>query len=161
MNRYIKFLYLLIFIFHINTLFGQSLKKEKMENLSYMVGEWVGTSTLYKGGKVSQQVPAFEKISYDLNKSIIVIELNTELLQLHTIIYFSEDDDTYYYNPFSQNGARKLPASFTDGKFVVNASETKRFIFERTKDNGFREYGEELIKGKWVKYFEDVFMNTK
>lgn len=156
-----KYLYTALFLFQINLISAQSLKKEKMEQLDYMVGEWVGTSSSYKNGELINQVPAFEKISYDLNKSIIVIELNSETLKLHTIIYFDEADGTYYYNPFSENGARKLPATFTDGRFVVQANESKRFIFEKYEENGFREYGEELIDGQWVKYFEDVFTNTQ
>ncbi len=152
-----KYLYTALFLFQINLISAQSLKKEKMEQLDYMVGEWVGTSSSYKNGELINQVPAFEKISYDLNKSIIVIELNSETLKLHTIIYFDEADGTYYYNPFSENGARKL----TDGRFVVQANESKRFIFEKYEENGFREYGEELIDGQWVKYFEDVFTNTQ
>jgi len=156
-----KYLYTALFLFQINLISAQSLKKEKMVQLDYMVGEWVGTSSSYKNGELINQVPAFEKISYDLNKSIIVIELNSETLKLHTIIYFDEADGTYYYNPFSENGARKLPATFTDGRFVVQANESKRFIFEKYEENGFREYGEELIDGQWVKYFEDVFTNTQ
>jgi hypothetical protein len=144
-----------------NTGLGQSLKQQKMADLSYLVGEWIGTSTQFENGQVSKQVPAFEKIFYDLDGHILVIELNSELLQLHTIIYYSEEDKTYYYNPYSVNGARRLPAMFTDGKFIVKASPSKRFIFEKYKGSGFREYGEELVDGEWVKYFEDIFVDTR
>jgi hypothetical protein len=157
-----RYLISLVFLFQIFTLSAQSLKKEKMEQLSYLIGEWVGTSTLYdEGGEISKQVPAFEKISYDLNESIIVVELNTPLLKLHTIIYFSEEDGTYYYNVFSEKGGRKLPAIFTDGHLVVQANETTRYIFEQFNEHGFREYGEKLVDGEWLKYFEDVFTNTQ
>ena len=143
------------------TLFGQSIKEEKMANLEYMIGEWVGTSTLYEDGEIKSQEPAFENIKYDLNKSIIVIELNSETLNLHTIIHYSERDSTYYYYAFSENGGGRLPAEFVDGHFVVNASKTKRYIFEKYGENGFREYGEKLVDGVWIKYFEDIFTNTK
>lgn len=159
--KYLKYWYLFIFLLKIDSLVGQSLKKEKMEHLSFMVGEWIGTSSVYKNGKITQQAPAFEKISYDLNRSIIVIELNSERLKLHTIIQFNEEDDTYYYSAFYENGGRRLTATFTNGQFVVKANESKRFIFEKNGENGFREYGEELIDGKWVKYFEDNFTNTQ
>lgn len=159
--KYLTLLFVLTLSFPFTSLSGQSTQQEKMANLSYMVGEWVGTSTLYKDGEVTQQVPAFEKISYDLNQSIIVIELNSELLKLHTIIHFHEQDDTYYYYAFSERGGGKLPAQFSEGRFVVQANETKRYIFEPVGENGFREYGEELLEGKWVKYFEDVFTNTQ
>jgi len=157
----INLIVLLFFLLPLNWLSGQSLKAEKMAALHFMIGEWVGTSTIYENGKISKQVPAFEKISYDLNNSIIVIELNSELLQLHTIIHFNEKDSTYYYYAFSENGGGKLPAKIVNERFVVQASETKRYIFERAGINGFREYGEKLINGQWVKYFEDVFTNTQ
>jgi len=157
----IAFFCLAFFLLHAHTALGQSLKQQKMAQLSYMVGEWVGTSSLFKDGKRTSQAPAFEEIAYDLNQSILVIQLNSETLKLHTVIYFDEKDDTYYYTPFSENGSRKLPAEFKDGKFIVNASENKRFIFEKVGKNGFREYGEERVEGKWVMYFEDVFTNTQ
>ncbi|MGD1843954.1 MAG: hypothetical protein ACFB10_01000 [Salibacteraceae bacterium] len=156
-----RYLVLLLCLCFFKPLAAQSVKQEKMQNLSYLIGEWVGTSTTYKDGKVDQQVPAFEKISYDLNQSILVIELNSATLQLHTIIHYHEKDGTYYYYAFSQNGGGRLPASFVDGHLVVQASETRRYIFEATQDGGFREYGEKLIDGQWVKYFEDVFANTQ
>lgn len=90
-----------------------------------------------------------------------MIELNSETLQLHTIIYFDEKDQTYYYNPFSKRGAGKYPADYKKGQLVVQASETKRYIFSRTTEGGFREHGEELINGKWQMYFEDTFINSQ
>ncbi|MGY3795737.1 hypothetical protein [Aquimarina sp. 433] len=132
-----------------------------MELLDFMIGEWIGTSTIYENGKVTKQGSAYQHISYDLEKSILVIKLNSEFLQLHTIIYYDEKDNTYYYYPFSKRGVRKYPAAYEDGKLIVRSNETNRFIFCRTKEGGFREYGEKLVDGKWVKYFEDNFKNTK
>jgi len=156
--RYYAFISLL-FLF--NSAFSQSLKQEKMEQLSFLIGKWIGTSKIYENGVLAKQVSAYEKISYDLDKHILVIELNTEFLQLHTIIYYDEKDQTYYYYPFSKNGVNRYPATFKDGQLVVRSSETKRFIFTKTPEGGFREYGEQLIDGKWVKYFEDSFKNTQ
>lgn len=145
----------------INAALGQNIKKEKMNQLHFMVGEWIGTSKLFENGEVNKQGAAFQKIRYDLDSTIIIIDLNTEMLQLHTIIHYDEKDQTDYYQPFSKNGARKLPAMYHNEQFIVNSNNTKRFIFGRTKDGGFREYGEELIDGKWVKYFEDTFRNSE
>lgn len=154
-------IYFIAFLVACNIASGQSEKKEKMELLNFMVGEWIGTSKIYEKGSVTKEVPAYEKISFDLDKHILVIELNSELLQLHTIIYYDEKDKTYYYNPFSKSGARKLPAVYEDGKLVVNSNNTKRFIFSPTKNGGFVEYGEQLIDGKWIKYFEDSFQDSQ
>ena len=142
-------------------LIGQNNKKEKMEALSFLIGDWVGTSKILKNGLVEKEVPAFQKISYDLNQHIIVIELQSELLQLHTIIYFDEETSQYMYNPFSEKGVRKYPAELIDGKFIVSASEKNRFVFSRKSENTFQEYGESLKDGKWIRYFEDNFTDIQ
>ena len=132
-----------------------------MNQLGFLVGEWVGTSTSYENGKVTKQLPAFEKISFDLDKHILVVELHSVSLLLHTIIYYDEQDSTYYYVPFSKRGMRKLPAELKDGQLIVSSGDTTRFIFSCPEENHFREYGERLMDGKWVKYFEDNFQNVQ
>lgn len=163
MNRSIdiKHLFLLFLLLFTNSVFSQSVKQEKMEQLSFLVGEWIGTSKIFEDGVVTKQGSAYEKISYDLDKSILVIELNSEMLQLHTIVNYDEKDETYYYNPFSKRGAARYPAEFRDGQLIVSANEKTRFIFGSTPEGGFREYGEKWVEGKWIKYFEDVFVDSQ
>ncbi len=156
-----KYLFLSIFLFLFISAFGQTIKQEKMEQLSYMTGAWIGTSKVYEDGVVTKEVPTYENIAYELDKNILIIDLKSESLQLHTIIYYDEKEQTFYYHPFSKNGARKLPAEFKDGQLVVQASETKRFIFTKSAAGGFKEYGEKLIGGKWEIYFEDVFRKVE
>ncbi|WP_106794874.1 hypothetical protein [Aquimarina sp. Aq78] len=156
-----KYYYLTAFLLLTNSVFSQNEKQEKMELLNFMVGEWIGTSKVYEKGIVSKQGSAYQKITYDLDKSILVIELNTELLQLHTIIYYDEKDNKYYYYPFSKRGVSRYPAEYRNGKLIVWSNEKNRFIFNRTLDGGFREYGEQLVDGKWTKYFEDTFKNSQ
>jgi len=91
----------------------------------------------------------------------LVIELNTEFLQLRTIILYHEKDQTYQYHRFSKNGAAVYPAEFQDGQLIVWRDEKTRFFFRSTDDGGFQEYGEKWIKGEWVKTFEDNFVNTQ
>jgi hypothetical protein len=155
---YFSFLSLILFC---NPVFSQDLKQEKMEQLSFLVGEWVGTSKIIEDGVVTKQCAAYEKISYDMDKSILVIELNTELLQLHTIVLYNEEDQTYYYHRFSKDGAARYPAEFKDGQLIVWRDEKTRFFFGGTPDGGFQEYGEKLIDGEWTRYFEDTFVNTQ
>lgn len=134
---------------------------EKMEQLDFLVGEWVGTSKVYENGIVIKEGAAYEKISYDLGKRILVIELNTEFLQLRTIVNYSEKDEKYYYHRFSKDGSAIYPAEFKDGKLVVWKDDKTRFYFGRTAEGDFQEYGERLINGRWTKYFEDTFKNTQ
>lgn len=140
---------------------GQNTSQEKMKDLGYMIGDWVGTSSTYRNGTIDKEVPAFQKISYDLDSTIIVIELHSELLQLHTIIRYDDKDHTYYYYPFSKKGINKSPAEYKGGQLIVWSSESNRYIFRRTGRNSFQEYGEKLINNKWVKYFEDNFKNIQ
>jgi hypothetical protein len=157
----LKIFYFLTIILLGSSVFGQNTKRDKMEQLSFMTGEWVGTSRGYENGVVTREEPAYENIKYDLDRSILVIELNTESLQLHTIIYYDEKDETYYYYPFSKNGVTRATAEFKDRQLMVWRNEKTRYIFRQTSEGGFQEYGEKLIEGKWIKYFEDTFKNTK
>ncbi len=156
-----KYLYLIVLIFWCSLIVAQNQKPNQMEQLNFLIGEWIGTTKIYENGKVVKQGAAYEKIAYDLNRSILVIELNTEFLQLRTIINYSEKDQKYYYHRFSKDGAAIYPAEFKDGQLIVWKNETTRFFFGGTPEGGFIEYGEKLIDGKWIKYFEDTFINTQ
>ncbi|MCX2719184.1 hypothetical protein [Lentiprolixibacter aurantiacus] len=132
-----------------------------MEQLNFLVGEWVGTTKVYKNGQVAKEGAAYEKISYDLDRNILVIELNTEFLQLRTIINYNEKDQKYYYHRFSKEGAAVYPAEFKDGQLIVWKDEKTRFFFTKTPSGGFQEYGEQLVNGEWIRTFEDTFINTQ
>ena len=156
-----KYCYFIVLIFLYNSVVAQNLKQQKMEQLNFMIGEWVGTSKIYENGVVTKQGSASENISYDLDKSILVIDLNTEFLQLHTIIYYDEKDQKYYYYRFSKKGVARYPAEYKDGQLIVWRDEKTRFFFGRTPEGDFQEYGEQLINNAWTKIFEDTFKNTQ
>ncbi len=156
-----KFLYAIALLFLFNSVPAQSLKQEKMEQLNFMIGEWIGTTKVFENGTVVRQGSAYEKISYDLDTSILVIELNTEFLQLRTIILYDEKDQTYYYHRFAKTGASKYPAEFKDGQLIVWRDDRTRFFFSSNAEGGFQEHGEQLIDGKWTRIFEDKFENTQ
>lgn len=160
-KKIIKIQFLVIFLLLSNIVFTQVTAKEEMKKLDFMVGEWIGTTTVIEDGKISKQGSAFQRISYDLSKHIIVIELNSDFLQLHTIINYDEKDQTYYYHPFSKRGTGKYPAELKEGQLIVSPNETTRYIFGKTGENSFREYGEKLKDGKWVKTFEDNFIDSE
>ena len=137
--------------------FSQPTKQDQMAKLKFMVGSWVGVSKTYKDGKEIKKVPAFEQIAYKVDQHIITIDLHSETLQLHTVLYYDEADSVFYYNPFYKNGAGKYKAYLENGFLVVKPSANKRFIFRPTEDGGFQEYGEELVDGQWIMYFQDTF----
>ena len=144
-----------------HSLFAQSSQQPQMEKLNFLIGEWVGTSKIFKDGQIIKEGAANEKISYDLDGSTLIIELNTEFLQLHTVIQYNEIDQKYYYNRFSKDGAAVYPAEYVDGQLIVWKDDTTRFFFTSTADGDFIEYGESLIDGVWIKTFEDSFTNTQ
>jgi hypothetical protein len=154
-----KCFYFIVITLLVGPVFSQ--KQEKMEQLNFLIGEWVGTSKVYENGVVIRQGSAYENISYDLDKSILVIELNTEFLQLHTIINYDEKDQKYYYHRFSKEGAARYPAEYRDGQLIVWRDKMTRFFFTRTAEGDFQEYGEKFVNGEWIKFFEDTFKNTK
>ncbi len=158
--RQLKNILIIITLLYTTTMTAQSIKQEKMNDLAYMVGEWVGTASTFKDGKLETEIPAYQSIKYAVNKSIITIDLHSEALQLHTVIYYDEKDETYYYNPYYENGRSQSPAKFIDGKLIVSPNDENRYIFQKTKE-GFREHGEKLIDGEWVKYFEDNFKDIQ
>jgi len=61
-----KFVAIVFFTLVSQFTFSQDLIQEKMEQLHYLVGEWIGTSTIYENGVAIKQGSAYEKISYDL-----------------------------------------------------------------------------------------------
>lgn len=154
-------LYLIALTFYSVSVHGQTLRQEKMAQLRYLVGEWVGTTKTYNDGVVTKQGAAYEKIAYDLNRNILVIELNTEFLQLRTIISYNEEAKRYDYHRFSKDGAAVYPAEFKEEQLIVHRDEKTRFFFTSTPDGGFQEYGEKWENGEWVKTFEDTFINTE
>lgn len=156
LTKFCYVLFLLSFVFNIYTTLAQE-KEEKMKALDFMIGDWLGLSTRIDKGRVISSEPAFQKITYKVDKHIISIDLHSESLQLHTVIYYDEESQTYYYNPFYKNGSAKYKASYDDGKFEVKVSDKKRFIFKLTAESQLQEYGEIFQNGKWVRYFEDNF----
>lgn len=156
-----RYFYLITLFILGHSVFAQDLKQEKMEQLSFLVGEWIGTTKVFENGVVTKQGSAYENISYDLDQNILVIELNTEFLQLRTIVYYNVEDQKYYYHRFSKDGAARYPAEFKDGQLIVWKDDKTRFFFGKSADGGFREYGEQLIDGEWIITFEDTFKNTQ
>lgn len=135
----------------------QTSQQEQMQKLNHFIGDWVGISKRFEGDSITKQVPAYEKISYKVDQHLLTIDLYSQSLKLHTVIYYDDEAQSYVYNPFYKGGAAKYSAQLVDGKLIVLPNKTKRFIFEITEEGRFREYGETFKNGKWTMYFEDIF----
>ena len=141
-----------------NMLYGQENEKEALAKLSFMMGNWEGTSTVY--GDTTKRVSVSEKVHYMLDGNLLVLEVNSSLIQLHTVISYSLKDGAYYYHPFSKRGGGTYKGEVKDQKFIVTFGEERRLVFERTDKGAFHEYGEKLVDNQWEKYFEDLLYPT-
>lgn len=153
----LNYLIPIILLFFSSSLYSQSVKQDKMEALSFMVGEWIGTTTVIENGVIAKEGAAFQRINFDMDKHILVIELNSEFLQLRTIVNYDEEEQTYYYHPFSKSGSGKYAAKLVAGQLIVSPNDHTRYVFAKTGERTFREHGEQLKDGVWVKTFEDNF----
>lgn len=160
-RKLLKYYNYIFLLFLCQSSLAQSIHQEKIKPLGILVGEWIGTAKTYKNGVLTEEEPAFERISYDLDTSILVIELNRANLLLHTIVSYDEEDEVYYYNRFSKKGASRYPAEFIGGQLVVARDENTKIYFGRTPDGGFQEYGERLIDGEWIRFFDETYTNTQ
>ena len=131
-----------------------------MAQLSFMVGNWGGPSKSYKATDTTT-VLAHEIVSYKVDKHLITLDLDSEALKLHTVIYYDEKEQTYFYCPYYKKGAGKYRGSYRNGRFLVTFNENRRLIFQKSPEGYFHEYGEELKNGEWVKYFEDLLPPKK
>lgn len=156
----IRSLSVFITILLLNYNFSQTDRLNKMEALSFLEGNWEGTSSSLKQDSVVEMVKAKQTIQYGLDKHILIIDLASENLDLHTIIYYDDKEANYSYNPFYKNGAGSYSAELsTEGQLIVRPNEQKRFIFQ-VSNGKLQEYGETLENGVWTRYFEDNFVKV-
>lgn len=139
---------------------AQTTEAEALSKLSFVVGDWLGVSSSYKNGEIIKSIPVREKVTYQLEGNLINIVVSSPALKLQTIVRYSVDDGKYYYHPFTKNSTGEYEGYLEGEKFIVKISQTYRLTFERT-DTGFREFGTKLVKGEWVKNFQDDLYDIK
>ena len=155
-----KSLYLVVLVylsFLSNDLSAQMTEKQQLAKLSFLMGDWSGTSTVYTKGDTTQN-KVQERVKYILDGNAITIDVASSTINLHTLITYSLKDECYYYEPFDKTGASKHKGFLYINKFVVSFNPTNRLTFEKTLNGEFHEYGEALVNGRWQKYFEDILL---
>lgn len=145
----------LIFIF--NSLLAQDIEKKELAKLSFMMGNWSGTSSSFTN-KETAKVNVRESVNYIMGGNILTIDVVSPNIELHTLITYSVKDSCYYYQPFSKTGGGKYKGKLENNKFIVYFNEENRLIFEKTENGAFHEYGETFKNGQWNKYFEDLLL---
>lgn len=156
---------IIAFLFIINqTLSGQSIEKEAMSKLSFMIGNWKGSGTSFPE-KEGSKYDVLSKVTYDLDGELLVLRHRsfreaTAVLSLHTVIYYNKEDQYYYYNAYTKRGSRPFKGKITNDKLVLYLGENYRLIFQKTEEGKFNEYGEKLVDNKWIKNFEDILSPT-
>ncbi|GFD68669.1 hypothetical protein [Alteromonas sp. KUL106] len=139
---------------------AQTAEAEALSKLSFIVGDWLGVSSSYENGEKIKSIPVREKVTYQLEGNLINLVVSSPALKLQTIVRYSVEDEKYYYHPFTKNSTGEYEGYLEGEKFIVKISETYRLTFEKT-DTGFREFGTKLVKGEWVKNFQDDLYNIK
>jgi enamine deaminase RidA (YjgF/YER057c/UK114 family) len=141
----------------INSLSAQVDERKELAKLSFLMGNWEGTSTSYTE-KDTTQVKVRESVNYIMNGNILVLDVVSANIELHTLITYSTKDLCFYYQPFSKTGGGKYKGKIEDDKFIVHFNPENRLIFQKTVNGEFNEYGESFKDGKWEKYFEDILL---
>ena len=139
-----------------STVYSQQTEKEAMAKLSFLIGDWQGEGKQYQDDGSIKKYQVRERVDYELSGGILVIRVNADILQLHTVVYYDVNEAQYYYSRYTKEGGKKYPGKFEDGKFKVWFSDSRRLTFEQTERGYFHEYGEKLVDGAWVMYFEDT-----
>ncbi len=143
-------------LFLVLSIYGQQTEKEALKELSFLIGDWKGTSTSYSKKGV-KKVSVTENVSYLLDGDLIQLNVKSEWIALHTIISYNVKDKKYYYYPFTKKGNKQgYKGEMVDGKFMVYFDESTRLTFTKTTKGEFHEFGERLVDGNWEKYFEDI-----
>jgi enamine deaminase RidA (YjgF/YER057c/UK114 family) len=140
-----------------NPLLCQEVEKKELAKLSFLMGNWSGSSSSYTS-KDTTQVKVRESVNYIMDGNILTLDVVSTEIELHTLITYSVKDSCYYYQPYSKTGGGKYKGKLEDEKFIVHFNPKSRLIFEKTKNGEFHEYGESLVDGKWEKYFEDILL---
>jgi len=155
-----KIILYVLFSSVLNFSFAQNTSTKPMEKLNFMIGHWVGTSNTYENHEIIKSIPAYEEVQFLLDGEILTLDLHSESLTLHTVIYYDDENEYYSYNPYSKSGARSCKGEFINGKLLVWLSDERRVWFESLKPGQFQETGEKLIDGNWQLYFQDVFTDA-
>lgn len=159
LQPYIPLLFISIFLVS-QTSFAQSEEQKALAKLSFMIGDWKGSGTLYP--KVhNKPYEVLSKVRYDLDGELLVLKHRSiqdgkPILSLHTLIYYNVKEQQYYYYAFRRTGVRPYTGHIVDGKLICTLDDEFRLTFQRTPEGLFNEYGEKRIDGVWVKTFEDL-----
>lgn len=129
---------------------------DPMAALAFMRGDWKGTSTSF-GPTGPRMEPISETIGYRLDGNLLVLEVDSPSLRLHTLIHYDAREHAYVYTPFgADGGGTAYRAELEDGRLRVQLGDTRRLTFEPMPDGRLREYGQQLEDGTWTAYFEDL-----
>ncbi len=145
----------------------ESVQQAKIRALSFLVGNWAGEGKSYDdSGKTSSYFDT-EHVWFDVEDSLLIIQANgyrNEKLfyGIHTVIYYDESAEHYWYNPYTAGGARAFSCNLIDKEFLCYTEDkTFRLTFRRTDSGQWNEFGERLVDGLWKKTFETILNKTK
>ena len=137
-----------------------SVQQTEMAKLDFLVGHWAGEGKSYDGDGESSTYYDTEDVWFDVQGGVLVIQARgfkegEQFYGIHTLIYYDEEAKHYWYNPYTDKGARRFACELKDKQFVCFTEDKSfRLTFRRTSTGQWNEFGERLVNGQWIKTFE-------
>jgi hypothetical protein len=136
-----------------------SIAKEKISKLSFIVGNWEGAGWMFsQSGK--NEFTQTEKIEFKLDSTAILIEglgkSNGKIIHnALAIITYNKEDDNYTFRSYLQDGRKgKFKAELIADKFYWYPNENVRYIIWLNEKEQWYEKGEYKRGDQWFQFFE-------
>lgn len=137
--------------------------QQAMQKLAFLAGNWAGKGNSYDANGKASEYHDTENIWYDAKGGVLVIQANgykgdEHFYGLHTVIYYDTEQKHYWYNPYTERGARKYACQLKQQQLLCSDPQnTFKLTFQRLANGQWNEFGERLSDtGNWYKSFETI-----
>ncbi len=145
----------------------ETVQQAKIRELGFLVGSWSGEGKSFDETGDHSSYFDTEDVWFDVQESVLVIQAkgyrnNEQFYGIHTVIYYDEEAQHYWYNPYTAKGARAFSCDLDSKVFVCfTPDKTFKLTFRRTESGQWNEFGERLIDREWKKTFETLLDKAK
>ena len=165
--RWTYILGFMIFSFTLQAEEKESVQQSRIRALSFLVGSWAGEGKSYDDNGNTSSYFDTENVWFDVDDSLLIIQANgfrdeKPFYGIHTVVYYDESAEHYWYNPYTAKGARAFSCNLVDKVFLCYTEDkTFRLTFRRTDSGQWNEFGERFVDGLWKKTFETILNKTE
>jgi hypothetical protein len=139
-----------------------SLSKQKIKKLAFIVGKWEGTGWMYGQDRNRYEFNQTEDIKFKLDSTVILIEgTGTSGAKIiHNalaIISFDQSQNAYNFHSYLSNGRNgKFKAELVSNKFYWYPMDNMRYIISINNKDQWYEIGEMKRGEDWFQFFEMI-----